>query len=188
MYLIGGQLSERTSEKVKVDGSVEEGFVLKYDTRYNSAFEILGIHPALFFDSFACSISDPDKEEVIITGNNWQTGNKVSVYGEDGWRRDLAPLNQGRFYHTCGSYINGGEKVNIIQHSLCLKVPLNYQFLMVTGGYTNTAPAGISDRAEIFSDNVWKIVAGKLPIAARDLTGVTVDNRVLIFGNKSFLF
>ena len=58
---------------------------------------------------------------------------------------------------------------------------------MVTGGYSATAPAGISDRAEIFSNNVWRIVAGKLPTAAKSLTGVTIDNRVLIFGNKSFL-
>ena len=34
VYLIGGTQSLRTSEKVKVDGSVEDGFGLKYDTRY----------------------------------------------------------------------------------------------------------------------------------------------------------
>ena len=35
-YLIGGRDSPslRTSEKVKLDGSVEEGFSLKYDTWY----------------------------------------------------------------------------------------------------------------------------------------------------------
>ena len=32
VYLIGGRDSKSTSEKVKLDGSVEEGFVLKYDT------------------------------------------------------------------------------------------------------------------------------------------------------------
>ena len=34
VYLIGGTFSMRTSEKLKVDGSVEFGFGLKYDTRY----------------------------------------------------------------------------------------------------------------------------------------------------------
>ena len=34
VYLMGGWGSLRTSEKVKIDGSVEEGFVLKYDTRF----------------------------------------------------------------------------------------------------------------------------------------------------------
>ena len=38
----------------------------------------------------------------------------VSVYGEAGWQRDLAPLNQGRYNHACGSYVNGGKKVNPI--------------------------------------------------------------------------
>ena len=38
VYLIGGQYSGRTSEKVKSDGSVEEGFSLKYDMRLHSAF------------------------------------------------------------------------------------------------------------------------------------------------------
>ena len=33
VYLIGGHYSRRTSEKVKEDGSVEEGFSLKYDTK-----------------------------------------------------------------------------------------------------------------------------------------------------------
>ena len=34
VYLIGGYYSLRSSEKVKVDGSVEDGFGLKYDTWY----------------------------------------------------------------------------------------------------------------------------------------------------------
>ena len=33
VYLIGGQYSPRTSEKVKLDGSVEEGFGLRNDTK-----------------------------------------------------------------------------------------------------------------------------------------------------------
>ena len=32
VYLIGGKQSQRTSEKIKMDGSVEEGFSLKYNT------------------------------------------------------------------------------------------------------------------------------------------------------------
>lgn len=38
VYLIGGHYSLRTSEKVKLDGSVDDGFSLKYDTRLFSAF------------------------------------------------------------------------------------------------------------------------------------------------------
>ena len=41
VYLIGGDLSLRTSEKVWVDGSgsVENGFSLKYDTRLHFVFD-----------------------------------------------------------------------------------------------------------------------------------------------------
>ena len=38
VYLIGGYESPRTSEKVKLDSSVEEGFNLKYDKRLKTAF------------------------------------------------------------------------------------------------------------------------------------------------------
>ena len=60
---------------------------------------------------FACSISDPDNNEVIITGGD-NNRKKVSVYNELRWQRDLAPLNQERSYHGCGSYRNGGKKVS----------------------------------------------------------------------------
>ncbi len=114
VYLIGGALSLRTSEKVKVDGSVEDSFGLKYDTRYiHSAF--YSQFSNFIFDSYACAISDADKEEVIITGGA-STRTTVSVYGEAGWQRDLAPLSQGRLWHTCGSYVNGGKKVRPIMY------------------------------------------------------------------------
>ena len=35
VYLMGGYFSPKTSEVVKEDGSVEEGFDLKYETEYN---------------------------------------------------------------------------------------------------------------------------------------------------------
>ena len=39
LYLMGGWISEKTSELVKKDGSVEEGFNLKYETMYNLKYE-----------------------------------------------------------------------------------------------------------------------------------------------------
>ena len=44
---------------------------------------------------------------------------------------------------------------------------------MVTGG---------SDSTEIFSDNTWKTVVGKLPEPMNGLRTVTINNRVLLFG------
>ena len=60
----------------------------------------------------ACSIPDPDNEEVIVTGG-MVTRQIVSVYSKDGWKKDLAQLQQGRALHACGSYTNGGKKVKL---------------------------------------------------------------------------
>ena len=61
-------------------------------------------------DRQACSIPDPDNEEVIITGGEY-TMTKVSVYSEAGWQRDLANMTLGRFDHSCSSFTHEGEKV-----------------------------------------------------------------------------
>ena len=119
-------------------------------------------------------------EELIITGGK-ETKTTVSVYNETGWQRDLAPLKQGRLEHACGSYVNGGKKVN---HTVfCFKVTFSCQFLMVTGGWTGSGSS--FDSTEIFSDNVWRTVAGKLPFPLKFMKGVTINNRVIIFGNIS---
>ena len=110
----------------------------------------------------------------------------VSVYSEAGWKRDLASLNQGRSSHACGSYVNGGKKVNqiILYHSYLIDT-FNAQFLMVTGGLVWGTKS--LDSTEIFSDNVWKTVIAKLPISIHNLSVATVNNRVLAFG-KPLLF
>ena len=60
--------------------------------------------------SLACSIEDPDTETVVITGGI-NTLTTVSVYGLQGWEEDLQPLNTGRSYHACSSYMTGGTRV-----------------------------------------------------------------------------
>ena len=105
----------------------------------------------------------------------------VSVYSEAGWQRDLASLNQGgRYQHACGSYRNGGKKVNqIVLDFTYLIDTFNCQFLMVTGGVSRS---GHLDTTEIFSDNVWRTVAAKLPAPMYNLRVATINNRVLLFG------
>ena len=56
------------------------------------------------------------------------------------------------------------------------------KFFMVTGG-TGAIGSSDLDSTEIFSDNVWKTVDGKLPVPMYDLRAATISNRVLIFGN-----
>ena len=128
-------------------------------------------------DRYACAISDPDNNEVIITGGD-NNRKKVSVYNELRWQRDLAPLNQERSYHGCASYRNGGKKVNqiVLDHTY-LKYTFNCQFLMVTGGHREI------DSTEIFSDNVWRTVAARLPAPMSEFRVATINNRLLAFGN-----
>ena len=54
----------------------------------------------------------------------------------------------------------------------------NCQFLMVTGGWGGA----VLDSTEIFSDNVWRTVAGKLLVPMYTIKEATINNRVLIFG------
>ena len=62
--------------------------------------------------SSACSIEDPDKENIVITGGDYiDSINTVSVYNLQGWVEDLQPLNTGRRYHACTSYKTAGTRV-----------------------------------------------------------------------------
>ena len=53
---------------------------------------------------------------MIITGGMY-TLRTVSRYGTDGYMEDLPSLNQGRYGHGCGVYIDdSGEKVIVSTH------------------------------------------------------------------------
>ena len=56
---------------------------------------------------------------------------------------------------------------------------------MVTGGYLLSGP-GHLDSTEILSDNIWRIVAGKLPEPTYGMKLANIDNRILMFGNIEF--
>ena len=57
---------------------------------------------------YACSIEFED--HVILTGGTY-TKNTVSIYNDDGWVKDLANLNTGRFKHSCSHYISNNDLV-----------------------------------------------------------------------------
>ena len=93
----------------------------------------------------------------------------------------MTSLNQERYDHACGSYANGGKKVNqIVWYHAYLIDTLNFQFLMVTGGGYGR---GYLDSTEIFNDDVWRMVTAKLPAPMLNLRVTTINNRVLAFGN-----
>ena len=52
---------------------------------------------------------------------------------------------------------------------------------MVTGGYGDITAR--LDSTEIFSDNVWRTVAAKLPAPMLEIKVATINNMVLVFGN-----
>ena len=63
---------------------------------------------------------------------------------------------------------------------------------MVTGGYNEIISNTNSkfkplDTTEIFSNNVWKTVAGRLPSSIWSQKVATINNRVLCFGNSKFV-
>ena len=53
---------------------------------------------------------------------------------------------------------------------------------MVTGGLDGSSP--YLDSTELYQDNVWRTVAGKLPVPLASLRATTINNRVLVFGNN----
>ena len=64
----------------------------------------------------ACAIEMPDY--MVLTGGAHDTLNKVSVYSEQGWVRDLPNLIWGRAEHACGHYVQN----DIVVSAMCQKV------------------------------------------------------------------
>ena len=70
----------------------------------------------------------------------------------------------GRRQHACASFKDGDKKS-----------------ILVTGGGDGTV---LLDSTEIFSDNVWRTVAGTLPQPMYRARAASIDNRVLLFGKN----
>ena len=110
-YLMGGTGSGRTSTLIKPDGTQETGFTLKYDTKW--VLNIINKFVDVLIIRYACAIPDPDTNEasVVVTGGAY-TRTTVSIYTEQGWQRNLPPLNTGRESHACSSFMSGGGRVS----------------------------------------------------------------------------
>ena len=66
--------------------------------------------------SGSCAISDITATSITITGG-WHEGSrtKVSQYNIEGWVRDLPQLQQGRWEHGCGHFLNDDNN-KVIQY------------------------------------------------------------------------
>ena len=60
-----------------------------------------------YFCSYACAISDGS--EVVLTGG-FGSRREVTAYNLEGLVANLAPLNTGRQYHACSSFVLQGSK------------------------------------------------------------------------------
>ena len=66
------------------------------------------------FRGNACAISDPENNQVILTGGGdpeIEIFNNVTVYGVQGWVEDLPNMKYKRAQHGCTSYISKGNRV-----------------------------------------------------------------------------
>jgi len=123
--------------------------------------------PLKYDTRWACAI--PQEDSVIVTGG-LSTKTIVSVYNTEGWLEDLPPLNTGRSSHACTSYWSGERRV-----------------FMVTGGHTGSV---YLDSTETLATDAssWVTSTAKLPRPMDGLRAANIDDRVLIFGNKTLLF
>ena len=133
----------------------------------------------------ACAIPDPDTDTVVVTGG-FYTFTTVSRYGKQGWEEDFSSgLNSGRWGHGCASFLshdNERVKFNLIfiKHSLNI-----IQVLLVTGGTVSNMNQLASTEVYRPSAGEWREVpGGALPRPMTDMGVVTLDNRVLLFGEK----
>lgn len=57
---------------------------------------------------------------------------------------------------------------------------------MVTAGVIiGTNGDQLRDSTEIFTDNVWKTITGKLPSPTNACRAININNRILLFGEEN---
>ena len=56
------------------------------------------------------------------------------------------------------------------------------------GGSTGLDPSVSLDSTEIYSENVWRTAASKLPVALYYSRAIDISNRVLLFGKQKSIF
>ena len=84
----------------------------------------------------------------------------------DGWVQDLPDLNQGRYKHGCGHYVDNDN--NIVY--------------LVTGGWSGVIDL-LSTEILRSGDSAWTDV-GSLPSPMSALSGVSWQNKIIMTGSK----
>merc|ERR1719186_1772130 len=116
----------------------------------------------------ACSIAERD--HVIITGGKIgyfvtkTVFNTVSKYNLYGHLENLPEMNQGRYYHGCGSYYSDGQKV-----------------LLVAGGIAMNQELLSSTEKMNIGATAWTTIK-PLPRTLFGVATVSMDNKVFLTG------
>jgi len=146
VVLLGGEYSMKTSEVVTASGE-QRSYDLKHNTYYACAIKL---------DKF-----------VIITGGKYSK-TLVSKYDMNGWMKDLATLNTGRYNHGCGFYYRDTNELTYL----------------VTGGHDNGGHRILS--TEIMSSSLARwVYVGNLPTAMYGLKGISISNQIFITGGSN---
>ena len=127
---------------------------------------------------------------VIITGGSYYE-ETVSVYGLEGWIKDLPPLNVGRKDHACTSFISSeGDRVSLTKCADDIYIADHMEVYLVTGGWQMITDADALRSTELYEPHVgsWVRSRARLPEPLYGLKGATIDNRVLIFGEHFDVF
>jgi len=163
IILMGGAGSSGNTTEIITEAKIGgvPGFRMKYETES------------------ACSIADHTSNTVIITGGRYtlRTVSRlteasigmptVSRYSTSGHLEDLPPLNQGRYWHGCGAYIdNSGNQV-----------------LLVAGGLYDHSSYLSSTEKLSRTSSAWLRVAN-LPRKMFGVRGVTLDNTLYMTGGS----
>ena len=122
---------------------------------------------------------------MVVTGGEYSL-TTVSRYGEEGWIEDFGSgLNTGRWAHGCSSFLSrDNERVKYclksIKHSKS-----SVQVFLVTGGWVTDYEPLASTEVYRPSAGEWREVSGgALPRPMANVRVVTLNNRVLLFGEK----
>ena len=81
-----------------------------------------------FYYRNACGIEFED--QVIVTGG-WNIFNTVSIYNDDGWVKNLASLNTGRYNHACSHFTSDNDLVTRqlqLVIKICMFNPVVFNF------------------------------------------------------------
>merc|ERR1712062_498931 len=147
VILMGGAgSSSTTTEKIQKNGTSAYSFDLKYSTYYACAIDL--------------------GSSVVITGG-YKTLTTASQYSQEGWLRDLPPLQQGRYYHGC-SYFQSVDGTKT---------------LLVTGGRDGSNSDLSSTELLVGNASAWAIT-GELPTPRYGLRGTNINNKVLMTGGS----